>query len=111
MILVEMRDDLKDDFEEAMEILRQAPGVSDYLDSREVRIGRAVTARRVERGNNPEELAAHARVTLAEVSAMELGLTHETMKAAVSPEAVQRIFQALDMAGFPPSGEEAAAKA
>lgn len=103
---------LGDDFDNLMQSLREIPGAAEYLDSPEAWIGHLIMARRADMGYRLHELSEKAGVTLADLDALEWGLTHPQFGVKIAPDAFQKVLRALDLqnaiTGGVPSEEAAA---
>ncbi|MCE3203449.1 hypothetical protein [Paenibacillus sonchi] len=102
-------DHLKKGYREAVSILREVPGVAEYADSAEVAIGRMITERRTELGYDLQQLADVSGVSFADVCVIEMGLTHHRAGLVVTPDALSKLFKALQIEGLRPMADEEAA--
>lgn len=75
-------------YEQSLASAREIPGVAEYLDSAVLAVGHAIASRRIDLGLDLQELADKAGITISEMSAIELGLSHKGFDIQVSPDAV-----------------------
>ncbi|WP_059051361.1 helix-turn-helix domain-containing protein [Paenibacillus senegalimassiliensis] len=99
---------LKRDFQELKEMVREVPGAADYLDGPEVAVGQMILARSMELGYDQQQLADLAGVTIEDVISIQAGLLHPNFGHSVQPDALAKIFRALKIIGVRPILDEEA---